>query len=134
MLTISIIIHPHIAMKSLTAAQHNHILSLLDKKKSIHQISSLTGLHISNIFGLHSKTCSTFFKSIGGHLYKLLPAKIIMPFILSLLRRLKMLRNVPKPCTILPTNLSHYKLSGGLKKGWYRVCGKEERAFTLWEA
>ena len=111
MLIISVIIHTHIATKSLTAAQHNHILSLLFKKKSIHQISSLSGFYISTIFGLHSKTCSTFFKSIGGHLFKLLPANIIMPFILSLLRRLKMLCNVPKLFKILPTNLSYQKLS-----------------------
>ena len=110
MLTISIIIHPHITMKSLIAAQHNHIFSLLEGK-SIHQISSLMGFHISTIFGLHSKTFFTFFKSIDGHLFKLLPANIIIPFILSLLRRLKMLCNSPKPFKILPTNLSHQKLS-----------------------
>ena len=108
MLTILIIIHPHITMKSLTAAQHNHILSLLDKGKSIHQIlSSLMGFHISTIFGLHSKTYFRFFESIDGHLFKLLPANIIIPFILSLLRRLKMLCNSPKPFKILPINLSH---------------------------
>ena len=71
MLTISIIIHSHIPMKSLTAAQHNHILSLLDIGKSIHQISSLMVFHISTIFELHSKTCFTFFESIDGHLSKL---------------------------------------------------------------
>ena len=119
-------------MKSLTAAQHNHILSLLDKGKSIHQISSPMGFHISTISGLHSKTCFTFFKSIDGHLFKLLPANIIIPLILSLLRRLKMLCNSPKPFIIYYQPIYLIKnCQTGLEKGWYKGCGTEKRAFTL---
>ena len=76
MLTISIIIHPHTTMRSLTAPQQSHILSLLDKGKSAHQISSLTGLHTSTISRLHSEHCSTLSKSIGGHPSKLSPPNI----------------------------------------------------------
>ena len=69
-------IHPHTTMRSLTAPQQSHILSLLDKGKSAHQISSLTGLHTSTISRLCSKHFSTLSKSIGGHPSKLSPPNI----------------------------------------------------------
>src|SRR6266481_644453 len=53
-------------MKSLSPAQINHILSLLDKGKSAAQISQLTGRGLATISRLHSKHHSSLSKSAGG--------------------------------------------------------------------
>ena len=53
-------------MRSLTSAQHTHILSLLDKGQSVYKIFSITGIHTSTISRLHSKHCSILSKSMGG--------------------------------------------------------------------
>jgi transposase len=110
MVTMSIIILPHITMKSITPAQQQHILSLLDKGKSGQQISSLIGVHASTISRLRSKHCSTLSKSIGGRPSKLSPLTSIMLSVLSLLRRLKMLCKLPKHFKTLPINQFHQKL------------------------
>ena len=63
-------------MKSPTSIQQNHLLFLLDKGKSAHQISSLTGIHTITISRLCSKHHSTPSKSICGHLSKLSSSNI----------------------------------------------------------
>jgi transposase len=66
-------------MRSLSSTECNHILSLLDKGHSAHQISSTTGVSMSSIPRLRSKHCSTIFKSSGGHPPKLSSANICYP-------------------------------------------------------
>src|SRR6516162_5331033 len=61
-------------MRSLTAAQTKHILSMLDSGHSAHQISSSTGFHTGTISRLCSKHCSSLQKSLGGCPSKLTPA------------------------------------------------------------
>jgi len=63
-------------MKSLSPAQHNHVLSLLDAGQSACQISSKTGLHNSTISQLHSKHHPHLQKSSGGHPSKLSSADV----------------------------------------------------------
>ena len=58
-------------MKTLSLAQKNHILSMLDAGHSTHHIGSITGVHTSTIFRLHSKEHSKLYKSSDGHLTKL---------------------------------------------------------------
>jgi len=58
-------------MHPLSAAQHNHILSLIDSGHSAHQISLSTGLHISTISRLHTRYCPYAKKPVGGR-----PAKL----------------------------------------------------------
>src|SRR3954469_18942805 len=58
-------------MRSLTPAQHNHILELLNKGYSGHAISTITGISIGSISNIHSKYCSSLSKSIGGCPHKL---------------------------------------------------------------
>jgi transposase len=61
-------------MRSLSPAQINHILFLLDSGKSAHQISSSTGIHTSTISRLRSKHRSSLQKPLGGRPSKLSPA------------------------------------------------------------
>jgi len=63
-------------MKPLSAAQHQHILSLLEAGQSSHQISSSTGVHATTISRLHRKHHPYLPKSSGGHLPKLSPSNI----------------------------------------------------------
>jgi len=63
-------------MRSLTSAQHTHILSLLDKGQSAHKISSITSIHTSTISRLHSKHSFTLSKSMCGRPSKLSPSNI----------------------------------------------------------
>src|SRR5258707_12149891 len=63
-------------MRYLSSTLCNHILSLLDKGHSAHQISSTTGVSIASISRLHSKHCSTLSKSSGGCPLKLSSANI----------------------------------------------------------
>jgi len=63
-------------MKSLSPAQHNHVLSLLDAGQSACQISSKTGLHNSTISQLHSKHHPHLQKSSGGCPSKLSSADV----------------------------------------------------------
>ena len=61
-------------MRSLSAAQTNHILSLLDSGHSAHQISSSTHFGLGTISRLRSKHRSSLQKSLGGRPSKLSPA------------------------------------------------------------
>src|SRR5438876_5456792 len=61
-------------MRSLSTAQTNHILSLLDSGKSVYQIQSSTHFGLGTISRLHSKHCSSLQKSLGGCPPKLSPA------------------------------------------------------------
>ena len=61
-------------MRSLTPAQRNHVLELLDKGQSCPAISSITGISVGSISNIHSKHRSSLSKSIGGCPQKLLPA------------------------------------------------------------
>ena len=61
----------HFNMHPVSAAQRNHILSLIDSGHSAHQISLSTGLHISTISRLHTRYCPYAKKPIGGR-----PAKL----------------------------------------------------------
>jgi len=63
-------------MKSLSPAQHNHVLSLLDAGQSACQISSKTGLHNSTISQLRSKHRPHLQKSSGGRPSKLSSADV----------------------------------------------------------
>jgi transposase len=58
-------------MQPLSAAQCNHILSLLDSGHSATQISSSTGIHFSTISRLCRKHCPYLQKPSGGHPPKL---------------------------------------------------------------
>ena len=58
-------------MQPLSAAQRNHIFSLLDSGHSAHQISSSTGVHHTTISKLHRKYCSYLQKHSGEHPKKL---------------------------------------------------------------
>jgi hypothetical protein len=53
-------------MQPLSAAQRNHILSLLDSGHSAHQISSSTGVHHTTISKLHRQYCPYLQKHSGG--------------------------------------------------------------------
>jgi len=63
-------------MKPLSAAQHQHILSLLEAGQSSHQISSSTGVHATTISRLHRKHHPYLPKSFGGCPPKLSPSNI----------------------------------------------------------
>ena len=63
--------HPIITMKPVSAAQCNHILSLLDSGHSGYGISSQTGVSVVSISRLHSRHCPYIKKSSGGHSSKL---------------------------------------------------------------
>ena len=63
--------HSTIAMKALSAAQYNQILSLLDPGHSGHDISSQTGVSNATISILHSRHCPYIKKASGGCLSKL---------------------------------------------------------------
>ena len=53
-------------MKPLSAADCNHILSLIDSGHSAHQISSIVGLHHSTISRLQNRYCPYLQKASGG--------------------------------------------------------------------
>ena len=61
-------------MQSLTPAQCNYVLELLDKGESSHSISSITSISVGSISNICSKHCSTLSKSVGGHPRKLSPS------------------------------------------------------------
>ena len=63
-------------MRTLSLAQKNCILFMLDASHSTHSITSITGVHTSTISKLHSKECSKLHKSFGGHPTKLSPTNI----------------------------------------------------------
>src|SRR6266566_3102842 len=63
-------------MRTLSLTQKNYILSMLNAGHSAHSIGSITGVHTSTIFRLHSKECSELHKSSGGHPTKLSPTNI----------------------------------------------------------
>src|SRR3954454_13678105 len=58
-------------MKTLSPAQRNHILSLLDSGHSGNEISSITGIGTTTITRLHSRYRPYLHKSIGGRPSKL---------------------------------------------------------------
>lgn len=58
-------------MRSLSAAQTNHILSLLDSGHSAHHISSTTNFSLGTISNLRLKHRSSLQKSVGGRPSKL---------------------------------------------------------------
>jgi len=60
-------------MRSLTPAQYNRILELLDKGLSGHAISSTTGISVGSISGIHSKHQTSISKATGGCPRKLSP-------------------------------------------------------------
>ncbi|EGO04933.1 hypothetical protein SERLA73DRAFT_68590 [Serpula lacrymans var. lacrymans S7.3] len=63
-------------MKSLSPAQKNQILNLLDAGQIAHFIASTTGVHVSTISRLCSKECSELQTSLGGCPSKLSPANV----------------------------------------------------------
>ena len=63
-------------MRSLSPAQKNTILTMLDAGCLAHSIVSTTGVHASTISRLHSKECFELQKSSGGHPNKLSPTNI----------------------------------------------------------
>ena len=60
-------------MRTISLAQKNCILSMLDAGHSAHSIASITGVHTSTISRLCSKECSKLHKSFGGCPTKLSP-------------------------------------------------------------
>ena len=63
-------------MRTLSLIQKNCILSMLDAGHSAHSIGSITDVHTSTIFRLHSKEHSELYKSSGGCPIKLSLANI----------------------------------------------------------
>ena len=63
--------HPIITMKPVSAAQCNHILSLLDSGHSGYDISSQTGVSVASISRLRSRHHPYIKKASGGHPSKL---------------------------------------------------------------
>jgi transposase len=63
--------HSTITMKAVSAAQRNHILSLLDSGYSGHDISSQTGVSNATISILRSRHRPYVKKASGGHPSKL---------------------------------------------------------------
>jgi len=63
-------------MRSLSPAQKNTILTMLDAGRSAHSIASTTGVHASTISRLRSKECSELQKSSGGRPTKLSPTNV----------------------------------------------------------
>ena len=63
--------HPIITMKPVSAAQRNHILSLLDSGHSGYDISSQTGVSIASISRLCYRHHPYIKKVSGGHPSKL---------------------------------------------------------------
>jgi len=60
-------------MRSLTPAQYNRVLELLDKRLSGHAISTTTGISVGSISGIFSKHWSSISKATGGRPHKLSP-------------------------------------------------------------
>ena len=60
-------------MWSLTPAQYNHVLELLDKGLSGHAISITTGISVGFIYGIYFKHWSWISKATGGRPHKLSP-------------------------------------------------------------
>jgi len=60
-------------MRSLTPAQYNRVLELLDKGLSRHAISTTTGISFGSISVIHSKNQSPISKATGGRPHKLSP-------------------------------------------------------------
>ena len=58
-------------MKAVSAAQCNHILSLLDSGHSGYDIHSQTGVSVASISRLHSRHCPYIKKASGGRPSKL---------------------------------------------------------------
>jgi uncharacterized protein YerC len=63
-------------MRSLSLAQKNTILNMLDAGCFAHSIASITGVHASTISRLRSKERSGHQKSSGGCPKKLSPANV----------------------------------------------------------
>jgi transposase len=63
-------------MRTLSSAQKNRILSMLDAGHSAHSIASTIGVHASTISRLRTKERSDLHKSSGGRPTKLSPANI----------------------------------------------------------
>ena len=115
-------------MRSLTAAQQSHILSLLDKGKSAYQISSLTGFHTSTISRLCSKHCSTLSKSIGGHPSKLSPPNIHYALYLITTQKAENAMQLTKTLQdITNQSISLRTVRRGLKKAGMKAVVKKKR-------
>jgi Transposase/DDE superfamily endonuclease len=63
-------------MRTLSSANQNHILSLLDAGLTATNISASTGYSLATVSRLHSKHHSHLNKSLGGHPAKLSPTNI----------------------------------------------------------
>lgn len=63
-------------MRSLTPAQLNCVLTLLDKGKSAHEVAVITGRSVSTISRIRSKHCSFLSKAAEGGPHKLSPSDI----------------------------------------------------------
>jgi transposase len=63
-------------MQSLTPAQLNRVLTLLDKGKSAHEVATTTGRSVSTISRIRSKHRSSLSKAAGGRPCKLSPSDI----------------------------------------------------------
>jgi transposase len=63
-------------MKSLTPAQLNRILTLLDEGNSASHIAEITGRALSTVSRIHSTHCSSLSKPSGGRPRKLSPSDI----------------------------------------------------------
>ena len=63
-------------MRSISPAQKQTILSMLNAGQSAHSIASTTGLNVSTISRIHSKEHSELQKATGGHPLKLSSANV----------------------------------------------------------
>jgi len=63
-------------MHQVTIAQRNHIIYLLTKGDSAHQIEETTGVSVSSISHICAKYCPDLAKSTGGHPCKLSPSNV----------------------------------------------------------
>ena len=108
-------------MRTLSLTQKNHILSMLDASHSAHSIGSITGVHTSTIFRLHSKKCSKLHKSSGGHSTKLSSANICHAVHLITTRKAenavqvtKTLKNITNQ-SLSPTTVQRHLKKAGIK-------------------
>ena len=119
-------------MRTLSPAQKNHILSMLDAGHSAHSIASITGVHTSTISRLHSKERSELHKSFGGRPTKLFPTNIYYAIHLITTRKAENAVQVTKSLkNITNKSLSTTTVQRHLKKAGMKAVVKKNILFFL---
>src|SRR3981189_647681 len=117
-------------MRSLSPAQKNTILTMLDAGHSAYSIASTTGIHTSTISRLRSKKRSELQKSSGGRPKKLSPTNIRHAVHLITSRKAENAVQVTKTLSnITNQSLSPSTVRLHLKKAGMQPVDKSKRPF-----